>query len=582
MENGEIARILADIAVLLEIEGANPFRVRAYENAARTIEDHPVPLADEVAAGVELTTLPAIGKDMAGHIREVLETGRLRVLDDLTREIPYTLVSLVRLPGVGPKRARKLWEALGVATIEELEAAAAAGRVEELEGFGKKTQARILEGIATLKRRGERLGLGEADQLVAALVAHLRRHPGVSRIEAAGSYRRRAETVGDIDLLVIASEAAPVIRHFTAYGRVRKTEMAGETRATVILDSGFQVDLRVLPAESYGAALQYFTGSKPHNVRLRKRAVARGLSISEYGVFTVPSAERDGAPEGRRVGGATEEEVYAAVGMPWIPPELREDRGEFERADAGLPTLLRADDLCGDLQMHTTWSDGKHSIREMVDACAKRGYRYCAITDHSKTLAMTGGLDARALQEQWREMDEVMAGRSDIRLLRSLEIDILRDGSLDLEDEMIAKLDLVLVSIHTLFDLPAAQQTKRILTALQHPAVHVLAHPTGRLINRREPYAFDLQEVLHCAREHHVAMELNAHPERLDLRDTQVMLARDMGVRVAISTDAHQVRELDVMRYGVEQARRAWLESRHVLNAQPLDALLEELRQKTL
>jgi DNA polymerase (family 10) len=356
--------------------------------------------------------------------------------------------------------------------------------------------------------------------------------------------------------------------------------MSGETRGTVVLDSGLQVDLRILPAESYGAALQYFTGSKAHNVKLRKRAVARGLSISEYGVFEARDDAGEGEPAGRRLGGATEEEVYAAVGLPWIPPELREDRGEIEAAEAGLPKLLGLADIRGDLQMHSTWSDGKHSIRQMVEACAKRGYQYCALTDHSKTLAMTGGLDAQALREQWREMDEVMAGRSDIRLLRSLEIDILRDGALDLEDEMIAGLDLVLVSIHTLLDLPAAQQTRRILKAIQHPAVHILAHPTGRLINRREPYAFDLNEVLHCAKQHDVTVELNAHPQRLDLRDTQVMLARELGVRIAINTDAHQVRDLDLMRYGVEQARRAWLEPKHVLNAQPLAKLLKQLGKK--
>jgi DNA polymerase (family 10) len=584
MENSEIARLLGDVAILLEIKGANPFRVRAYENAARTVEEQPIPLRDMVADGADLTALPGIGKDMAQYIREAVESGRISVLEELKREIPYTLVGLVRLPGVGPKRARKLWEALGVTTLEELEVAAAAGRIEELEGFGKKTQARMLEGIATLKRRGDRFGIADADQLVAPLVAHLRKHPGVVRVEVAGSYRRRLETVGDIDILVIAADPGPVMQHFTTYGRVRKTEMSGDTRGTVVLDSGLQVDLRILPPESYGAALQYFTGSKAHNVKLRKRALARGLSISEYGVFETRDAvyEKDAPPTGRRLAGATEEDVYAAVGLPWIPPELREDRGEIEAAERGLPKLLSLTDIRGDLQMHSTWSDGKHSIRQMVDACAKRGYQYCALTDHSKTLAMTGGLDAQALREQWREMDEVTAGRSDIRLLRSLEIDILRDGSLDLEDEMIAQLDVVLVSIHTLLDLPAAQQTRRILKAIQHPAVHVLAHPTGRLINRREPYAFDLNEVLHCAKQHDVAVELNAHPQRLDLRDTQVMLARELGVRIAIDTDAHQARELDLMRYGVEQARRAWLEPKHVLNAQPLTKLLKQLGKKKM
>jgi DNA polymerase (family 10) len=361
--------------------------------------------------------------------------------------------------------------------------------------------------------------------------------------------------------------------------------MAGDTRGTVVLDSGLQVDLRILPAESYGAALQYFTGSKPHNVRLRKRAVAMGLSISEYGVFTADGKDgndgKDGkpAPVGRRVAGDTEESVYAAVGLPWIPPELREDRGEIEAAEEGtLPALLTLADIRADLQMHSTWSDGKDTIAAMVDACIARGYAYCALTDHSKTLAMTGGLDAERLRRQWKELDAVLADRPGIRVLRSLEVDILRDGSLDLEDEMLERLDFVLVAIHTLLDLPAAEQTRRIVRALEHPRVHALAHPTARLINRRDPMTFDLEEVLLCARERGVAVELNAHPSRLDLRDTHLLRARELGVPVVIGTDAHHARDLDYMRYGVEQARRAWLEPRHVLNTRPLDAFLAALR----
>jgi DNA polymerase (family 10) len=584
VENTEIARLLADIGILLEIKGANPFRVRAYENAARTIGEHAVPLRDMVDRGEQLTALPGIGKDMARYVGEAIETGRMTPLEDLLQEIPHTLVDLVRLPGVGPKRARKLWQDLGVTNLAELEAAARAGRVADLEGFGEKTQERILAGIATLKQRGSRCKISDADQLVQPLIAYMQGHPGVQRLEVAGSYRRRVETVGDIDILAIASDPGPVMEHFVSYGRVRQVEMSGDTRGTVILDSGLQVDLRIVASDAYGAALQYFTGSKAHSVKLRKRAVARGLSISEYGVFDAAEPETEGAEgwaAGRRVGGATEEEVYAAVGLPWIPPELREDRGEIEAAERNaLPDLLTRQAIRGDLQMHSTWSDGKHSIRQMVDACAELGYEYCALTDHSKNLAMTGGLDADAVREQWREMDDVMADRSDIRLLKSLEIDILKDGSLDLDDETIAGLDVVLVSIHTLFDLPAAQQTKRILTAIAHPAVHILAHPTGRLISRREPYAFDLEEVLHSAREHDVAVELNAHPERLDLRDTQVARARELGVKIVISTDAHHTADLDLMRYGVEQARRAWLEPKHVLNALPLAQLLGELGKR--
>jgi DNA polymerase (family 10) len=580
LENGEIARALADVGTLLEIQGANPFRVRAYENAARTVADHAVPLRQLVADGMPLTDIPGIGKDMARYITELVTTGRLSVLDELTRSIPRTLLDLVRLPGLGPKRARKLWEALSITTLDGLEEAARAGRVAELEGFGAKTQQRILEGIATLRQRGSRLRLVDADELVAPLVAHLRGHPGVERLEVAGSYRRRLETVGDVDLLAIATDAAGVMERFTTYPRVASVAMAGETRGTVVLESGLQVDLRILPRGSYGAALQYFTGSKAHNVKLRTRAVGMGLSISEYGVVGAGGkGGKGGEGSGGRVAGETEESVYAAVGLPWIPPELREDRGEIEAAERGdLPALLELADIRGDLQMHTTWSDGKDSVAAMVDACAARGYAYLAITDHSKNLAMTGGLDAARLRRQWVEMDEVMATRPGIRLLRSMEIDILRDGSLDLEDELLARLDWVLVSIHTLLDLPAAQQTRRILKALEHPAVHVLAHPTGRLINRREPFAVDLEDVFQCAREHGVALELNAHPSRLDLRDTHLLRARELGIPIVISTDAHHARDLDAMHYGVEQARRAWLEPRHVLNTLSLDDLLRTLQ----
>lgn len=575
MENTEIAHVLSQVGTLLEIQGANPFRVRAYENAARTVAEHPVPLRAMLAEGAALTDLPGIGKDMAGYIKELIETGRLGVLDQLTREIPVTLLDLVRLPGVGPKRARKLWQELKVETLEQLESAARAERVEALEGFGKKTQARILESIAGRKKEAVRFRLADADQIVVPLVEYLRRHAAVRHVEVAGSFRRRLETVGDIDIVVIADDPDAVMKHFTGYPRVRSVEAAGGTRATVILESSLQVDLRILPKESYGAALLYFTGSKAHNVKLRKRALELGLSISEYGAVKVEDADAEGAPDRRRsplVAGATEADMYAAVGLPWIPPELREDRGEIEAAEAGtLPKeLVAVDDIRGDLQMHSTWSDGKQSIAEMLDACAERGYEYCAMTDHSKNLAMVRGLDAARLGEQWREMDEITAARTDITLLRSMEIDILRDGSLDLEDELLDRLDLVVVSVHSLLDLPADQQTRRIVTALRHPNVHILAHPTGRLINRRNPMAFDLEEVLQCAAEHGVAVELNAQPERLDLRDTHLARARELGVKVVISTDAHQTRELDFMRYGVEQARRAWLAPEHILNTLPL------------
>jgi DNA polymerase (family 10) len=391
----------------------------------------------------------------------------------------------------------------------------------------------------------------------------------------AGSYRRRRETVGDIDLLAIATEPQEVVEGFTSYPDVKSVELAGDTKVTVVLRSGLQVDLRILPPESYGAALQYFSGSKAHSVKLRKRAVAQGLSISEYGVIRVGES---GGERGELVAGREEADVYEAVGLPWIAPELREDRGEIEAALAGeLPELISLEDIRGDLQMHSTWTDGKQSIEEMLEGCVARGYEYFAMTDHSKALAMTGGLDAAKLRKQWEQIDEVQERHPEIRILRGMEVDILAGGELDLEDEMLAELDVVLVSVHSRFDLPPVQQTERILKAVRHPAVNILAHPTGRLINRRDEMSFDLEEVLRCAAEHEVVVELNAHPDRLDLRDSHLIRARELGLEVVISTDAHRVDDLALMRYGVEQARRAWLTPKHVINAYPLERLLKTL-----
>jgi DNA polymerase (family 10) len=500
-------------------------------------------------------------------------------------EVPGGLVDLMRLPNVGPKRARKLWQELEVTTVDGLEAAAREGRVAGLEGFGEKSQAKILAGIADYRQHQSRIKLSDADLYLEPLLAYLGESPGLERLEVAGSYRRRRETVGDVDLLAVDADPAALMARFTAYPQAAEVKMAGDTRGSIALRSGLQVDLRVVPAASWGAALVYFTGSKEHNIRLRRRAVERGLRISEYGVFRVTGGdEGDGAPSseaaegapspetaGERLAGATEEEVYATVELAWVPPELREDRGEIEAAARGtLPRLIALDDLRGDLQMHSTWSDGKASIEAMLEACAARGYEYFALTDHSKALAMTGGLDAARLREQWKEIDEIQARHPEIRLLKSQEVDILADGRLDLEDEMLELLDLVVVSVHSRFELPAAEQTERILAAVRHPQVDVLAHPTGRLINRRKAIDFDLDEVLGACLEHRVAVELNAHPERLDLKDTHLMRARELGVKVVISTDAHTVGDLDLMRYGVEQARRAWLEPAHVLNTLPL------------
>ncbi len=583
MENIEIASVLSDVADLLDIQGANPFRVRAYRNAAQTVEEHGTPLRKLVDEGVDLTELPGIGKDMAQHIGELVKSGKLTLLAHLAEEIPMSLIELTRLPGLGAKRTRKLWNELGVETLAELECAAKESRIEGLAGFGKKTQDKILVAIERHRNRQGRMKLGDADQHVQPLVEYMRGHEAVRDIEVAGSYRRRKDTVRDIDLLIISAQPSAVTDHFVAYPDVRKVQSSGDTRSSVVLSSGLQVDLRVVPPESYGAALVYFTGSKEHNVKLRTRAVRRGLRISEYGVFRGGEEAEDSSDPwaGEFVAGRDEAEVYQVVELDWIPPELRENRGEIEAAERhALPQLLVLGDIRGDLQMHSTWSDGKESIETMLEACATRGYEYFAVTDHSKALAMTGGLDAAKLRRQWVEIAEVADRHGEIRVLRGMEVDILVDGRLDLEDEMLAELDVVLVSVHSRFDLEPAEQTERILRAVQHPQVNALAHPTGRQINRRDPMQFDLDAVLQCAEENGVAVEINAHPDRLDLNDIHVAQAREYGCSFVINTDAHRVSDLDLMRYGVEQARRGWLEKRHVWNALPYETLVGLLEKR--
>jgi DNA polymerase (family X) len=579
VENPEIARILEEVADILEIQNANPFRIRAYRNATRTVETLTVPLRKWVLENRSLTDLPGIGKEMANHIREMVETGTLGFRDELLAEVPRSLIELMRLPGLGPKKAKKIHDELKISSVEELEAAAKEGRIANLPGFGAKSQEKILAGIEEYRQHGSRFLLTDAERFVEPLLAYLRETPEVERLEVAGSYRRRKETVGDIDLLAIASQPIPVMERFRGYPQVDKILMAGDTRSTIVLGSGLQVDLRVVPDECYGAALVYFTGSKEHNVKLRRRAVEKGLRISEYGVFRVQ--ERNQEEEGEFIAGREEADVYATVGLAWVPPEMREDRGEIEAAAKGrLPHLIRVQDLRGDLHMHSTWSDGRNSIEEMVEACAARGYEYMVISDHSKSLAMTGGLDAYRLRQQWAEIEEVRARHPEIRVLRSMEVDILGDGSLDLEDEMLAGLDLVLVSLHSRFDLPSDQQTERVLRALEHPEVNVFCHPTARLINRRRPVEMDMDLVLRRAAELGVAVEINCNPHRLDLKDTHARLAKEMGCKLVVSTDSHRTRELDLVRYGVEQARRAGLGPDDVLNTLPLKKLVKAVARK--
>jgi DNA polymerase (family 10) len=585
MENIEIAGILAELGDLLEIRGSNPFRIRAYRNAVRTVRGLTRPLASMVDEGEDLTALDAIGKDMSAHIVELVQTGELARLAEVSAEVPRSLVQLVKLDGVGPKKAKKLWESLDVTTVDELEAALKAGRVESLEGFGATSVKKILTAIEDFRRYSGRFLLSKVDELIGPLLAHLKRAPDVERIEVAGSYRRRKETIGDVDLLVQAELPAPaVMEHFTAFGSVERVVSAGDTRGSVVLRSGLEVDLRVIPERSFGAALHYFTGSKEHNVAVRQIAQRQGLRVNEWGVFQVPEGvdpDDVGKEDGERVAGKTESSVFEVLGMGWVPPVLRENRGEVKAAlDNSLPDLVTLEDIQGDLHMHSTWSDGKASVEEMARACVARGYRYLAISDHSPALAMVGGITPERAVDQWEEISRAQEGLDGITIFKSLEVDVLRDGSLDMTDEVLEALDLVLVSVHSLMEMDRVLMTDRVIAAIQHPQVDILAHPTGRLLGRREPFQLEMEEVLQAARDLDVAVEINANPNRLDLNDVHAHRAKELGVKVCISTDAHSVQRLDHMSYGVDQARRAWLNKGDVLNTMTQQKFREWLERR--
>jgi DNA polymerase (family X) len=570
MENVEIARVLNEYADLLDIQGENPFRVRSYRNAAQTVAGLSQPVAQLIEAGEDLRKLPGIGSSMAEHLKEILETGTLSGLEEVRRALPPTLTELMQLHHLGPKRARQLYDTLGITSVSELAAAIDTGKVEALPGFGKKSAGNLSRALEEFERRTKRFLLADADQLVQPLLRYLRQAPGIIELEVAGSYRRRQNTVGDIDILATGENSEPVMRHFQSYQYIERVEMAGTTRGTVVLRSGLKVDLRIVPRRSYGAALHYFIGSKAHNVAVRKLGVERGLRINEYGVFRIPTgkkAEGLGKERGERIGGEKEEDVFRAVDLVWMPPELREDRGEIQAAQQHkLPHLITLDDIRADLQMHSQWSDGTHTIEEMARACRERGYEYCAITDHSKSTRVAGGLDAAGFRKQWEEIEEVRQRLDGIVLLKGVELDILPDGSLDLPDEVLEQFDIVLIAVHSRLDMPKARMTKRVLKALSHPAVHILAHPTGRQIQKRAPIDIDLEAVFQAAKEHDVALELDAQPQRLDLNDVHLHRARELGVKIAIDTDAHSVDHLRFMQYGIDQARRGWLEKEHIMN----------------
>jgi DNA polymerase (family 10) len=507
---------------------------------------------------------------MAEHIAEIVRTGTLKALTGLRKEIPAAVSELMEIEGLGPKRTKQLHEQLGVNSTKELQQALDAGKLARLPGFGKKSIEKLRQAIQSFQKRPKRFLLRDAEQLVRPLIEYLHAGGDIDKLEVAGSYRRRMEAVGDIDILVASENPEPVMRRFQSYPQVARVLAAGTTRGTIVLRSGLQVDLRILPQRSYGAALNYFTGSKAHNIAIRSLGVERGLRISEYGIFRVPKGVKPEDLEkaqGERIGGADEQDVYRILKLDYVPPELRENRGEIQAArDHQLPELIALEDIRGDFHMHSKWTDGNNTIEEMVRACAQLGYQYCAITDHSQAVHVAGGLSEKGITAQFEEINKLRTKLRDIKLLAGCEVDILADGSLDFPDALLDQLDIVVAAVHSKMAMTQNQMTKRVIKALAHPAVKILAHPTGRLINEREPYAIDIEEVFRAAKEYNVAIELNAQPERLDLNDTHVQRAREIGVKIAINSDAHSVDQLRFMSHGIDQARRGWLVKHNVLN----------------
>ncbi|MEK6660358.1 MAG: DNA polymerase/3'-5' exonuclease PolX, partial [candidate division NC10 bacterium] len=566
MRNLEIAKLFNEIADLLEIKDENIFKIRAYRRAAINLES----LTEEieaVAARGGLTEIAGIGKDLAAKIEQALETGRIEYLEELRREIPRGVVELMAIPGVGPKTAKLLFDRLQVDSVEKLEALAQEGKLLGLPGIKQKTVENIVKGIQVVKKGRERMLLGQALPLAREIVWILEELPQVEKISMAGSLRRMRETVRDFDLLITSTKPAKVMEIFTSLPQVAEVLVHGETKATIRHREGIQVDLRVVEPECFGAALQYFTGSKEHNIRVRELASRKGLKVSEYGVFNEAT--------GKRIAGATEEEVYRAIGLPYIPPELREDTGEIEAALEGrLPNLLELDDLRGDLHAHTNWSDGHHDLEALVEAAHRRGYEYVIVSDHSRSSTVAHGLSEERLIEQIGQIRALNKRYTNFRILTGSECDILADGRMDFPDRVLAQLDIVLCAVHSRFKQGRAEMTARIVKALSNPYVHILAHPTGRLIGERDPYDVDLEAVFAAAKRHGKAVEINAQPSRLDLNDHHARRAKELGVMISIDTDTHSLDQLENMTLGVATARRAWIGKSDVINTMPIGKLL--------
>jgi len=570
MRNLALARIFSEIADMLEIKEESIFRISAYRRAARAMESLTEDVT-EVAARDDLEEVPGIGKSTAEKIEEYLETGKITYYEELRASLPAGITTLMSVPEVGPKTAVLLYEKLGVTTIDELEKAARQGLVRKLPRMGAKTEENILKGIELIRRTKERLPLGQVLPHAKEIEDALRALKEVKAISLAGSIRRMKETIGDIDVLVTSSRPARVMDVFTTLPQVQRVLAKGPTRSSVLLEVGIQADVRVVKPESFGAALQYFTGSKEHNVKLREKGVRRGLKINEYGVFRVKDE--------KRVAGRTEEEVYAALDLPWIPPEIREGQGEVELAEKGkLPRLVELPDIRGDLQMHTRWSDGSDSAEAMARAAKERGYEYIAITDHSQSLKFVGGVTVEELREHAKLVKQV-ADKVGIAILMGTECEVHPDGSLDYPDEVLKELDIVLAAVHTRFRMSEAEMTKRMIKAMENPHVDLVAHPTGRLLGQRESYSVNVERLVEAARRTGTVLEINAGPQRLDLRDTQARMAQERGVKLAINTDAHTRYQLRYMEFGVGTARRGWVEKKNVINTLPLNDLRAFLRR---
>ncbi len=565
VQNIDVAEIFDRIANLLEIRDANPYRVRAYRNAARTVSSMARSVADMVADDDDLTELEGVGEELAGKIEEIVATGSLAQLSTLEKQMPGDVDQLLRIDGLGPKRVARLHEALGIENVEQLKQAAEAHRIRDVPGFGEKTEKTLLEGARRVGRTdAARTLLITAGRRADPLLAYLKESAGVERIDVAGSYRRRTETVGDLDILAVCADSGDIMERLVDFEDVIRVAAHGTTKSSVVLRGDLQVDLRVVPEASYGAAMHYFTGSKAHNIAVRRMGMRKGLKINEYGVF------KDDA----RIAGKTEAEVYSAVDLPVIPPELRENRGEIEAArENRLPQLIALGDIRGDLQSHTTETDGHDSLEAMAAAAADRGYDYLAVTDHSQRVTMAGGMDVDRLARQIAAIDRYNDDNGEVRILKGCEVDILEDGSLDLPDDILRRLDLTVCAIHYYRDLPKQRQTERVLRAMDNPHFNIFAHPTGRIINTRPPYAIDMARIMRAARDRGCILELNANPEHLDITAEQCRMAVEMGVKLAISTDAHRTGDLNFMTCGVDQARRGWVRAADVVNTRPWPAL---------